>query len=343
MSLHIGCLVVKIKIMRKKSINKLTIINFATESDTKYFCADCIISVLQWEVLGLTQIVYADVLFVTNMLITYLLLKLVSAVFSVKRIAVRMILASVLGGAFAFYILVPEQHLLITLFIKLSFSTAIILSGFKISSMRQFLKLLLGFYAVSFAFAGIMIAAWILIKPSGMVINNSIVYFNISVPLLVVSSAVCYAGIWIVQRVISKRVPRESVCDVTVALGNSAITCRAMIDTGNSLTDFMTGFPVIIAEYRSVERLLPYEYRAFYSKSGELPQSLDDFSQRVRTIPYEVVGGGGVMPAFKPDFIVLYNGKRRRKIENVIVAVTAKGINQTEYQMLLNSSMSEYY
>lgn len=291
----------------------------------------------------MTQIVYADVLFVTNMLITYLLLKLVSAVFSAKRIAVRMFLASVMGGVFSFYILVSEQSFLITLFIKLSFSAAIILSGFKIYSVKQFSRLLLGFYVVSFAFAGIMIAAWILIKPQGMVINNSIVYFNISVPLLVVSSVGCYAIIWIAQRVISKRVPRDSTCDVTVTIGDRAVTCRAMIDTGNSLTDFITGFPVIIAGYKSVERLLPYKYRAFYSKTGELPQALDDFSQRVRTVPYEVVGGGGVLPAFRPDFISLHNGKGRTRVENVIVAVTVDGISQTDYQILLNSSMSEYY
>ena len=291
----------------------------------------------------MTQVVYADVLFVVNMLITYMLLKLVSAIFGSKRTALRMLLASALGGLFSFYILVPEQSFLLTAFIKLSFSAALIFSGFKIFSVRQFLKLFLGFYVVSFAFAGVMIAVWILIKPSGMVINNSVVYFNISVPLLIVSSAVCYAVIWIAQRVISKRVPRNSVCDVTVAVDNVAITCRGMIDTGNSLVDFMTGFPVMIAEYKSIERLLPYEYRAFYSKNGELPKGMDSFSRRVRTIPYGVVGGDGILPAFRPDDVVIRSGKGRTRLENVIVAVTVNGIKQTDYQILLNSSMSEYY
>lgn len=291
----------------------------------------------------MTQVVYADVLFAVNMLITYLLLKLVSAVFNAKRIAVRMFLASMLGGLFSFYILAPEQNLMITAFIKLSFSAAIILAGFKVNILRQFLKLLLGFYVISFAFAGVMLAGWVFIRPSGLVINNSIVYFNISVPLLVVSSAGCYAVIWIAQRVISKRAPQKSLCDVTVTVGSKSITCRGMIDTGNSLVDFMTGFPVMVAEYKSIERLLPYEYRAFYSKTGELPQNLDSFSQRVRTIPYEVVGGDGILPAFRPDDIIIHNSKGRARIENVIVAVTVNGIRQTDYQILLNSSVSDYY
>ena len=291
----------------------------------------------------MSQVVYIDVLFVINMLITYMLLSLVAAVFTAKKIALRFIGASLLGGLFSFYILAPEQSLLITMFIKFSFSAVIIFVGFRISSARQFFKLILGFYVVSFGFAGLMIAAWILIKPSGMVINNSVVYFNISVPLLLVSCTVCYAIIWAAQRVVSKRVPQNSLRDVTVSLGGSMVSCRAMIDTGNSLTDLFTGFPVIIAEYRTVEKLIPFEYRAFYSKKGELPQSMSSFSERVRTVPYEVVGGGGILPAFRPDCIVIGNGKHRAQIQNVIVAVTVDSMDKSDYQVLLNSSMSEYY
>lgn len=291
----------------------------------------------------MTQIVYADVLFVTNMLITYLLLNLVASVFSAKKSVLRMLISSVIGGVFSFYILAPEQYFLVTMFIKLSFSAVIIFAAFKIRSLRQFFKLILGFYAVSFAFAGVMIATWILIKPQGMLINNSTVYFNISVPLLIATCAVCYAVIWLAQRVISKHVPKNSVCDVTVTVGDRSVTCRAMIDTGNSLTDLFTGFPVIIAEYSSVERLIPYEYREFYSKKGELPQILDSFSQRVRTIPYKVVGGEGILPSFKPDYILIRNKNRKVKIENVIVSVETRAMSKMDYQVLLNSSMSEYY
>ncbi|MBR5272697.1 MAG: sigma-E processing peptidase SpoIIGA [Clostridia bacterium] len=290
----------------------------------------------------MTQVVYADVLFVTNMLITYLLLSLVASVFRANRGVWRMIFASALGGLFSFYILAPEQHTLITMLIKFSFSAAIIFCGFKVGTVRRFLKLLLGFYVVSFGFAGIMIAVWIIVKPNGMVINNSVVYFNISVPLLLVSCAFCYGVIWLAQRVISKRVPHNSMCDVTICVLNVSVTCRAMIDTGNSLTDLFTGWPVIIAEYGSVERLIPVPYKAFYSCKGQLPQMTDGFSERVRATPYDVVGGGGILPAFRPDYIILRNGGRRTKIENVIVAVTVNNLPQSDYQVLLNSTMSDY-
>ena len=85
----------------------------------------------------MTQIVYADVLFVTNMLITYLLIRLVAVIFSVRKSVIRMVLASAVGGIFSFYILAPEQHFLLTLLIKLSFSVVIILTAFKISSARR--------------------------------------------------------------------------------------------------------------------------------------------------------------------------------------------------------------
>jgi len=288
------------------------------------------------------QIVYADVLFVTNMLITYLLLSLVATVFSAEKKILRMVASSAIGGVFSFYILAPEQHFLITMFIKLSFSVAIIITAFKTRSLKRLFRLVLGFYAVSFAFAGVMIATWILVKPQGMLINNSTVYFNISVPLLLVSCTVCYGIIWLTQTIISKRMPKNAACDVTISVGDNAVTCRAMIDTGNNLTDLFTGFPVIIAEYKSVERLIPYEYRDFYSKKGELPMTLDGFSQRVRTIPYKAVGGEGILPSFKPDYILIRNKSRKVKIENVIVSVETQAMSKNDYQVLLNSFMSEY-
>ncbi len=290
----------------------------------------------------MTQIVYADVLFVTNMLITYLLLSLVSSVFKVKGRVWRMIAASALGGIFSFYILAPEQNLLITMLIKFSFSVAIIFCAFKSQSARRFFRLLLGFYVVSFGFAGVMIAVWIIVKPDGMVINNSTVYFNISVPLLLASCAVCYGVIWIAQRVISKRVPQNSVCDVTIVVESVRVTCRAIIDTGNNLVDLFSGYPVIIAEYRSVERLIPTDFRQFYCGNGEMPQSAGDFGGRVRATPYEAVGGGGILPAFRPDYITLKNGGKLIKIDNVIVAVTVNNLPQSDYQVLLNCAMSGY-
>ncbi|MBR5774122.1 MAG: sigma-E processing peptidase SpoIIGA [Clostridia bacterium] len=291
----------------------------------------------------MTQIVYADVLFVINMLITYLLIRLVAVIFSARKSVIRMVIASAVGGIFSFYILAPEQHFLLTMFIKLSFSAVIIFAAFKISSARQFVRLMLCFYAVSFAFAGIMMAAWILLEPQGVLINNSTVYFDISVPLLLVSCAFCYALIWLIQRAVSKRVPRSSLCDVSVVMGERIVTCRAMIDTGNSLCDLFTGFPVIIARYASVERLIPYEYRAFYLRRGELPQSVDGFSRRVRTIPYEAVGGGGILPSFRPDYIMLSVNSQKIRVDNVIIAIASDSMEHTDYDVLLNSSMSEYY
>ena len=45
---------------------------------------------------------------------------------------------------------------------------------------------------MNFIFAGLMLAVWLVFKPSGMVYNNAAVYFDIDVKLLVLSTVVCY-------------------------------------------------------------------------------------------------------------------------------------------------------
>ena len=92
---------------------------------------------------------------------------------------------------------------------------------------KQFLKSLACFYIMNFAFAGFMMAIWYFISPQGMIIKNSIVYFNISPIILIGSTAVCYVVIRFIYRFIGKHEVSGGCCTVTVVWKEKTVECNA--------------------------------------------------------------------------------------------------------------------
>lgn len=78
-------------------------------------------------------------------------------------------------------------------------SVLLVLIAFAPKKITVFIKEFAAFFAVNFIFAGLMLAVWLVFKPSGMVYNNAAVYFDIDVKLLVLSTVVCYAVLTLFQ------------------------------------------------------------------------------------------------------------------------------------------------
>ncbi len=82
---------------------------------------------------------------------------------------------------------------------------------------------------MNFAFAGFMMAIWYFISPQGMIIKNSIVYFNISPIILIGSTAVCYVVIRFIYRFIGKHEVSGGCCTVTVVWKEKTVECNAKL------------------------------------------------------------------------------------------------------------------
>ena len=100
-----------------------------------------------------------------------------------------------------------------------------------------------------------------------------------------------------------KRTARE--CFLTVTQGGIAVTLNGIFDSGNLLTDPLSGRPVIVAAEEALLPLLPEEMRrAFLSKDPAAMTVLPpDLARRIRLIPSRSVGGSVLLSAFLPDAV----------------------------------------
>jgi stage II sporulation protein GA (sporulation sigma-E factor processing peptidase) len=104
----------------------------------------------------------------------------------------------------------------------------------------------------------------------------------------------------------------------------------AIIDTGNSLFDPITGEPVAVCESEALRSLLG---------SGDEPiiEKMAQKGLKVRYVPFSSVGkSNGIMPGFKPDMVKV-DGK---EAEECVICVCENRLSNTrEYRALLNPQL----
>lgn len=137
-------------------------------------------------------------------------------------------------------------------------------------------------------------------------------------------------GCELLEMLLQRLMRREKKCLRTVRFYVPAleqeIRLRALVDTGNHLTDPISGAPVSVISRRAagsmVSCLKPEKYHA---------------------IPYRSVGQpGGILPAYELPEMSIEEAGRTIKRERVIVAVCDAGISSgSDYQMLLHPGLLE--
>ena len=270
-----------------------------------------------------TQTVYIDVLLGVNLFINYFLLLAVARFlhFPVKR--GRMVAAAALGAFSALSIFLPELHPLLALAAKLLMSASIVAAAYPLANGKQFIRALAAFYLTNFAFAGGMLCLWYFIAPQGLLIKNSVVYFDVSPLFLLCATVGCYFAIRLVQRLTGRQNPETLLCTITIVRGEKRCSCTAKVDTGNALAEPFSGFPVVVAQEGAIKEVIPSqeEQAAF------------------RLVPYGAVGGEGVLPAFRPEKLVIAAGKREVETKDVYIAVSRKPLSDGAFGALLHPDL----
>lgn len=288
------------------------------------------------------QVVYVDILLTTNLFVNYFLLLSCTKLMKTQAKRLRLFFGAVIGAAASLVIFLPEMNFFVGLAFKLTTALLIVYISFGLKNFKRFMKLFFAFIAANFIFAGTMMALWIAFKPGGMVINNNIVYFDISVPVLIISTVVCYGFVLTVSKIIARRSSSEVKYTVTITFDSLSVVGKGYLDTGNSLTDCFSGFPVIIANRKFVETLFfPQEITYLQEKTTVL-ENEGRLKKRVRIIPFGTIKEQGIIKAFRPDSVTIEKeNKLVCKTGEVYVAIGIRNFDSLGCDVLLNPKIFE--
>ena len=266
------------------------------------------------------MVVYADVLIILNIIVDYFLLKLSALITKDGTDLKRLVLASLFGGISSLYIFLPSSHWITELLVNGIISGLLTLICFGFGSGRAFLRRMLTLFSVTFTFAGGMIGIWYLFKPSGMVINNSVVYFNISPLFLIAFSVGGYFISFFIRKIFPNKSKGEGLCQLKIELKGKTSYAVALIDTGNSLSNPFGDGEVIIADESLVVPLIENE---------------DDIKNRFRAIPCNTVSGTELLKGYRCDSAQITMKNYKKRLNKPIIAISNTRIGG-EFKAIIN-------
>ena len=229
--------------------------------------------------------VYIDVLITVNIFIDFFLILCTKTLLHISQKLSRLIFGAVLGGVFSLAALLPRIPFGLNLIFDAALAVPIILVSFGFCSFKLFLKRFIVYFFCSFFFCGIMIFVYTSFKPKSMEIYNDVIYFNISPFLLIILTLVCYYAMKLWGRFSGSEISK-SVCTVRVFDREKQAEFKALVDSGCHVREPFSGDYVIIAE-------------------KELLQELEPPENTMRVIPFESLGGKGIIKGFLPEQIMI--------------------------------------
>lgn len=267
-------------------------------------------------------VIYADELFFENAVIDYILLLCTARITGRTALRRRMLISSLLGGIYSVLSVLPECGFLQSVFVKLAVAALMVLLVYGYDG--RFLRTYLVFLAVSASFAGAVMAFMIL----GGVSPGTSPFISVSLRVLTVSFFVCYAVFSLFFSRLTKQRVEGGVTKIRISLGKHTAEIAALRDSGNVLTDPVSGEPVIICDLEAVAPILDKRTADILRQRESDPASaLRDMENgmsgvKFRLVPYSALGvRSGMLAAFRPDIIEIDGRKEKRGL----VAIAPSG------------------
>lgn len=255
------------------------------------------------------MVIYADILLITNFIVDYFLLSITGNIIKQKPGILRSVLAALFASVGSLVIFLPEQNAILRFVFRLSFSFVICLIDFGYRSLKQLSLACIIFLAVTTSFAGSMLALFYIFKPSGMAINNSVVYFNISPVSLILFSVLGFLLFTALSYLLSKRAKTAQRCTVTLTFYGKKAAFNAVIDSGNSLADNFTQRAVIILDNKTVRKSF-----------GSLTPST--YAERYRAVPCGTVSGSGILDGYRCESGAILTDNKTYKLIKPLMAIS---------------------
>ena len=254
---------------------------------------------------------YVDVLFLVNFSMDYLLLLLVKKMLKCSATHGRLFLGAIAGALLTCVIVIlPIPYTLIKLVLfHMLVNTCMIRVGLKIKNIRTFIKAMFLLYIGAFLMGGVIGAVRQYIRVGSLFLFVAIAgYYTV-------------LGIW--KFISGMQRFQQNIYEVEIHFGEKVWHIKGLLDTGNQLSDVVSGKPVSILDRRCAKELF-----------GEIQ------IKNMRFIPYRTIGEKErVLAVITVDKLQIC-GEKECLIENALIGISESEITSGgEYEMILNQNL----
>lgn len=268
------------------------------------------------------NVIYADELFLENAVIDYILLILTAHLSGITIKKVLAALAAALGGLYGVASALSSGFWGQPVF-KIVSGVLMVLIVF--GKNKSFFKILVIFFAISATFAGAVMAAITFGDNFGVSLSFGSVTFKI----LIFSFCFFYGLFSLIFHRGAKHQIAGEITSITIQVGQRKTKIPALIDTGNTLCDPITGKNITVCTLNSVRPLFSQDTLSIieaYHDPSDAMKRLGGVHNGTAfcLVPFSAVGVKcGMLLAFRPDYMEC-GGKK----QNGLVAITIDGITE---------------
>lgn len=292
---------------------------------------------------------YADVLFIENFVIDYLLLSMTARFSKLRTSQKRLSLGALAGALYVMAVFLPPISGFLSSVVKVLMSALMVLIVFAPERLNDLLKALGILYLVSCAIGGAAFLCYFF-TGRGYILNGIFYISDFSLSLLITAIGAGYMLlVCCLDYARKKSFDKALIYGITVVIDKRQADMAAMVDTGSSLKDPISGYPVILTEYRMLSEILPdCMCQSFCDDSAvggfeKAYKCLSDteWAARVRLIPYSSVGEqNGMLIGIRPDVVRVKQGEHIREYDRVVVGICDIKLSSSgDYQALFNPEL----
>ncbi|HEY4554424.1 MAG TPA: sigma-E processing peptidase SpoIIGA [Bacillaceae bacterium] len=297
------------------------------------------------------MVLYADVIWLLNLLVDCLLLWLTAIMLKRTVPRWRIFLGGLAGSSIIFLSFSPYSFLAVNPALKLGLSCMMVLIVFGFKRIKFFMAGLLTFYFATFLMGGILLGTHYFLA-FDLELRSShamagLQGFGDPVSWIFVMAA--FPAAWIfskrrVEGISGSRLEYEVLADVSVSINGAAFTLKGLIDSGNHLTDPLTGTPVMIVSAKAAGDALPKSISLLEGNMDPFDAAADlppEWMDRMRLIPAKTLGQNHqLLCAFKPDSVMVEYENRQYKTSKALIVFSGQTLSgDGAFQCILHPRM----
>jgi stage II sporulation protein GA (sporulation sigma-E factor processing peptidase) len=297
-------------------------------------------------------VVYADMIFLLNASIDFLILWLTSGIRKQPTSVWKLLLSATIGGLYAVLYLWSAFSLLYFFPIKILVSLFMIWVAFGLQHPLSFFRNLGVFYLVCFLTGGAMIALHYFVTGDSQVAGGSLLSQSAKgwgTPVSWLLILLGFPAVWGYTRLSFRSLQERQLIHsyltkVKITIGMKTIECTGLVDTGNQLRDPITRAPVMVIELKQIEKEIPPQLMQIVQQKDwqkgwmMLPV---DWIRRIRVVPYRVSGNNGeMMIAFKPDQVEVLEDMKWNKVDKILIGIDVGRLSSDgSFQAIIHPSL----
>lgn len=288
---------------------------------------------------------YLDVIWLDNLLLNFVVLWITWKLTGNIAPMWRLWCSACIGAVYAVFVILPGNTFFTLLPCKVLLSLAMLAAGFQISSWKDFFKLFGFFYGTTFLLGGAAFGFYYFFGAGIEMRSGIFVIRDFPVKILIFSAVfviLLYRWLWPLLQYRLNR--HQLIYKVEVWFGDNSICTDAFLDTGNKLTDPISGFPVMVVEFEQAKGALPFEIQKIFllNRENDLEyitrvMTESEWISRFRIVPYHTLNSSdSMLIAFKPDKARIQADNSFREIRDILIGIRNRKLSDSsEYHALI--------